>query len=91
MIKIYPTSPDSSQSTKYRNPIFDTMKGIGILLVIIGHQDGVPVPLKHFIYAFHMPLFFILAGCFYKPKDITKQLFSDFGAPDKPCGVLCRC
>ena len=73
-----PTSPDSSQSTKYRNPHFDTMKGIGILLVIIGHQDGVPVPFKHFIYAFHMPLFFILAGCFYKPKDITKQLFSDF-------------
>ena len=54
------------------------MKGIGILLVIIGHQDGVAVPLKHFIYAFHMPLFFILAGCFYKPKDITKQLFFRF-------------
>lgn len=54
------------------------MKGIGILLVIIGHQDGVPIEIKHLIYAFHMPLFFILAGYFYKPKNISNQIINDF-------------
>ena len=48
---------------KTRNPVFDIMKGIGILLVLIGH-----IPpgerLFHFIYSFHMPLFFIVAGVF---------------------------
>lgn len=46
-----------------RNPIYDVMKGIGIILVLIGHippGDG----LFHFIYSFHMPLFFIVAGFF---------------------------
>ena len=46
-----------------RNPVYDIMKGIGIILVLIGH-----IPpgerLFHFIYSFHMPLFFIVAGFF---------------------------
>jgi fucose 4-O-acetylase-like acetyltransferase len=43
----------------------DTAKGIGILLVILGHTILLPfisVP----IYAFHMPLFFLLSGLFIK-------------------------
>ena len=46
-----------------RNPVYDIMKGIGIILMLIGH-----IPpgqrLFHFIYSFHMPLFFIVAGFF---------------------------
>ena len=38
----------------------DTAKGIGLLLVIIGH---LPIPLVPvWIYTFHMPLFFFLSG-----------------------------
>lgn len=40
----------------------DCAKGIGAFLVILGHTYYIPAELKSFIYSFHMPLFFILAG-----------------------------
>lgn len=46
-----------------RNPVYDIMKGIGIILMLIGHIPPGP-RLFHFIYSFHMPLFFIVAGFF---------------------------
>ena len=61
-----------------RNPIFDIMKGFGILLVIAGHMRGVNAYLYQFIFSFHMPLFFVLSGYFYKPKDIKNSLSKDF-------------
>jgi Fucose 4-O-acetylase and related acetyltransferases len=48
-----------------RDVTFDLMKGIGILLVLMGHVWGVPT-VNHFIRSFHMPLFFIVAGYFSK-------------------------
>jgi len=51
----------------------DAAKGIGIVLVVFAHDlrglqlvDGSPLAswADHFIYAFHMPLFFVLAGLF---------------------------
>lgn len=39
----------------------DIAKGIGIILMVIGHADA-PRLLKNWIYGFHMPLFFIIAG-----------------------------
>lgn len=51
---------------KKRITQLDYAKAIGIILVIIGHisYDGFSARdwLKHFIYTFHMPLFFIIAG-----------------------------
>ncbi len=44
----------------------DTAKGIGILLVVIGHVTFCPWPLKQVIYSCHMPLFFFLSGLFAK-------------------------
>ena len=35
----------------------DEVKGLGILLMVIGHA-GAPKYLVHWIYGFHMPLFF---------------------------------
>lgn len=61
-----------------RNPVFDIMKGFGILLVILGHWGGINKYLYNFIFSFHMPLFFILAGFFYKPKDTKNSLSKDF-------------
>lgn len=42
-------------------------KGIGIVLMVVGHS-GVYDALVRFIYMFHMPLFFILAGYCFKEK-----------------------
>lgn len=40
----------------------DVAKGIGILLVIVGHLISPGNILHHWIYSFHMPLFFFLSG-----------------------------
>lgn len=40
----------------------DIAKGIGILLVIIGHIPHIGEPVRQYIVSFHMPLFFIISG-----------------------------
>lgn len=45
-----------------RNEALDIAKGIGILLVVLGHCPQVWMPLKQWIYSFHVPLFFLIAG-----------------------------
>ena len=44
----------------------DIAKGIGILLVVLGHNDFevISVFIQRLIYSFHMPLFFFLSGYF---------------------------
>ena len=46
----------------------DIAKGISIILVIVGHTVPNPSPLRHAIFSFHMPVFFILAGYTFRPK-----------------------
>lgn len=50
----------------------DTAKAVGIILVFMGHcSNVVSIPYLHnFIYSFHMPLFFVLAGWFIKENTI---------------------
>ncbi len=45
-----------------RSKALDIAKGIGILLVVLGHCPHVWLPLKQWIYSFHVPLFFLIAG-----------------------------
>lgn len=45
-----------------RYAALDIAKGIGILLVVLGHCPHVWLPLKQWIYSFHVPLFFLIAG-----------------------------
>ncbi len=52
-----------------RNIALDMMKGIGILLMMLCHLVYSEGPVKQFVYSFHMPLFFIIAGLF--AKDIS--------------------
>lgn len=44
-----------------RSLSIDIAKGIGISLMVIGHSSA-PAAIHNFIYTFHMPLFFIIAG-----------------------------
>ena len=45
-----------------RSLALDIAKGIGILLVVLGHCPHVWPPVKQWIYSFHVPLFFLLSG-----------------------------
>ena len=55
-----------------RNELIDSVKGVAILLVVIGHIFDT----GNFLFSFHMPLFFIFSGYFFKCKDL-KQLIVD--------------
>ena len=69
-----------------RNLAIDLVKGVAIIAVVIGHLDNcadvidyMPYKVVHkIIYSFHMPLFFIVAGFFFRPKSFYqdfKRLF----------------
>lgn len=61
-------------------------KGLGIILVVIGHyypsySPDYWVGFRSFIYSFHMPLFFMIAGYFAKavdPADFPDMLGKKF-------------
>lgn len=53
---------------KKRIDWIDTAKGIGIILVVLGHVNQ-NKNLQYFIYSFHMPLFFIISGYLYETKE----------------------
>lgn len=63
------------QSIKRLNFI-DIAKGIGIILVVLGHCLAYECHNKLFmmIYSFHMPLFFFLSGFLFKSKDYAAYL-----------------
>lgn len=50
---------------KKRNNILDILKGIGIILIVLGHTG---FKYTNFIYLFHMAIFFIASGYLYKDK-----------------------
>ncbi len=65
----------------------DIARGIGILLIVLGHNDLSEYhPFLHkFIYSFHIPLFFFLSGMFFKPerpfRDLLKRRFDSLLKP----------
>lgn len=69
---------------KHRNESVSIAKGIGILLVVIGHccvAEGNTVNvvgwqnfIHHMIYSFHMPLFFVLSGYMFKIDNIDNPV-----------------
>lgn len=58
---------------KKRIVLYDVIKGVGIILMVIGHTCV--QPLYNWIYCFHMPLFFIISGLFFQPKRYTIMEF----------------
>jgi fucose 4-O-acetylase-like acetyltransferase len=62
--------------TKEKLNRIDNLKAIGILAVILGHMAS---PFSAFIFSWHMPLFFILAGFFIKYELSMKEfIIKDF-------------
>jgi fucose 4-O-acetylase-like acetyltransferase len=63
--------------TSKRIESIDIARGIGILLVVLGHNDFALVsPFAHqVVFSFHMPLFFFLSGFFFDPAAGFFSLF----------------
>ncbi len=53
----------------------DIAKGIGIIIVVLGHMSNKDGLVGSVIWAFHMPLFFFLSGLFLKPESALKASF----------------
>jgi len=58
---------------KKRIEYFDIVRGLCIIYMIAGHIDFRCSEFDHYIHAFHMPIFFILSGIFYK-KNSGKRI-----------------
>ena len=60
-------------NTKKRLCYLDILKGIGIILVVVGHiyQNDM---FFNWVYSFHMPLFFFAAGLVYREKSIMGDI-----------------
>lgn len=71
-------APNVAAPVKARLDWLDIAKGIAIILVIVGHTVENLSPLRHIIFSFHMPLFFILAGYTFKTKPMGRTLSSSF-------------
>ncbi len=63
---IRPPAHDTAErpagSTGQRIASIDNARAIGIVLVVAGHAPALPAILSDMIFAFHMPLFFLLSG-----------------------------
>ena len=57
-----------------RREEFDILKGLGIVLMIMGHIDYGD-QFDTFIHSFHMPLFFLVSGFFMKESTVAFHVF----------------
>lgn len=55
-----------------RKKYIDYAKGIGIILMIMGHI-GFGQKFDIWIHSFHMPLFFVISGVLYRKPDDMRQ------------------
>ncbi len=77
----------------HRLEYIDTLKGIGILLVLLGHVSGLPSALHDIIYSFHMPLFFVISGFLFSGRppvySYVKKKFFRLIVPAWFMGLIC--
>lgn len=75
------------------NKSISIAKGIGISLMVIGHSPC-PAWLCHWIYSFHMPLFFLITGFLFKekyldtPKKFVINKFKGYYWPFVKWGII---
>lgn len=70
------------QAKTARNTVLSIVKGIGILLMVIGHSRC-PQYLFSLIYLFHMPLFFFASGFFCRPTEVWKGAEGQIGLRER--------
>lgn len=72
----------------------DALRGFAIILVIIGHANGITPSVQKFIYGFHMPLFFIIGGYVFHPEkyanvyELATQKFRSYIVPFLSMGFI---
>lgn len=77
------------QSRAERIAWVDGLRGIAILLVVLGHVNP---PFKKIIYGFHMALFFIISGFLFKDcydKKLSQWIKAYFQRYIVPYFILC--
>lgn len=67
-----------------RNVQLDITRGIAIVLMIIGHCSLFGGTTRYMIFSFHMPLFFIFSGYFFRSKPIMEVVSSGVERLVKP-------
>lgn len=75
-----------SESSK-RLDYIDIAKGIGIILVVLGHVTYIPEPARAWISTFHMPFFFVIAGVLMAIKNEVEAEYKEL-AIRKARGLL---
>ena len=75
--------------SRKRESWIDWAKALLIWLMVLGHAGLSGLP-REFVYAFHMPAFFIISGYLYKPHSWIKTLKS-FGVPIQFFSVINLC
>lgn len=66
---------------------FDMVKGLAIILVVLGHIEYISHPLRTWISSFHMPVFFIVSGMLIRFKNEVDKPLSET-VPKKVKGLL---
>ncbi len=56
-----------------QNSFFSIYKGIGIILIVIGHA-ALYTPIYYFVYLFHIAIFFFVAGYFFNDEYLESPL-----------------
>ena len=64
------------EEKKIKLQYMNIAKGIGISLIVLGHSytDASDSSIRSFVYLFHVPLFFILSGYFFKDEYIKDPI-----------------
>lgn len=57
-----------------RDESLDSIRGLAIIFVVLGHVSNLPDEIKKAIYLFHMPLFFIVSGYLFSIKKSRDNL-----------------
>lgn len=67
-----------------RDNYLDIIKGFAIWLMVLGHSNFSLEPFITIIYSFHMPVFFLISGYFFRKKGFKEQLYRDFKSLMQP-------
>ena len=73
----------------HRNIELDIVKGIGMVLMVVAHTYGPESLFWRMVYPFHMPLFYIISGYFFKGKETLTIIKASYTRLIKPYLFIC--